>query len=265
MKRRLQAIVFVNAGDPDLETTERILCQLDTLGVYGVELCVPYANPFTDGETIRRSHRRALCNGVTLDDVTDLIRRLRKTLPLRLFLMADWSHTVAPIGCDLFVRKAAECGAHGTLVHALPPRVRADYVAASRRHQAPTVMTVYAESAGGTVDAAVADCTGFVYAVAKYGAAGATVSFDATTLNAIRSIRERTDKPVFVGFGINTHQQVSAVMSTGVDGVVIGSAFVKVIEQNLDDRQRMSMAISHLIANLQPGCSGHERVTNAST
>jgi tryptophan synthase alpha chain len=252
MKQSLPGIVFVNAGDPDLETTERILRQLDTLGVHGVELCVPYGNPFTDGETIRRSHRRALLNDVALDDVTNMVRRIRDSLSLRLYLMADWSYTVGPIGCDAFICKAAECGVDGTLVHGLPPRMRAEYIAASRRHDLPTVITVYAGSAVETIDTALADCTGFVYAVAKYGAAGSAVSFDDATLSAIRFVRDRTSKPVFVGFGVNTQQDVSAVMSTGVNGVVVGSAFVKVIEQHLDDAARLPVAIDRFISNLQP-------------
>jgi tryptophan synthase alpha chain len=113
-------------------------------------------------------------------------------------------------------------------------------------------MTVYAGSTVETIDAALADCTGFVYAVAKYGVAGTAVSFDEVTLNAIRFVRDRTSKPVFVGFGVNTQQDVSAVMSTGVDGVVVGSAFVKVIEQHLDDAAHLPIAIDRFIANLRP-------------
>lgn len=243
-------ICFVNAGDPDLDATFRILTELDRLGVYGVELCIPYGNPFTDGETIRRSHARALAHGITLDQVLERLAEVRPSLSLRIFLMADWSYSVAPIGCDEFMRKAAGCGVDGVLLHALPPVKREGYLAASRRHAVPVVSTIYAGAEDRTVERAVADCTGFIYAVSRYGTAGTAVSFDQPALEAIRAIRCKSDKPVFVGFGVNTHADVAAVMSTGVDGVVIGSAFVKAIEQCRAQPSRLPAAIEEFIAGL---------------
>lgn len=247
---RLPVIAFVNAGDPDLRTTEALLRRLDRLGVVGVELCVPYADPYTDGATLRRSHARALPQGVDLDAVLGLVQRLRPDLRLRIYLMADWSHTVKPMGLAAFIECVAPASIDGLLLHGLPPVMRARCDALMAAAGIAPVVTVYLNGKAESLSEQAATTAGFIYLVSQYGAAGATVGFSDEKLAAIRAMRQLSNRPMYVGFGIQSADDVRAVMGAGADGVVVGGAFIAAIEPHLHNTSDLLDAADTFLARL---------------
>ncbi len=236
---RLPLIVFVNAGDPSLDATADLLRALDDAGVAGVELCVPYANPFTDGATLRRSHERALANGIGLDDVLALVAGLRRDgLHLPLYLMVDWSHTVRGLGIEALVARIgtahAQAQLQGLLVHGLPPRLRDPLHRAACAAGLPLVRTRYLGRPGPlAAETGPQPRVAFDYLVASYGASGGQPVPLADTLADLPEVARDTSAPRYVGFGVLTADDVAQVLAAGADGAVIGSAFVAALERHL--------------------------------
>lgn len=227
--------VFLNAGDPPLPVLADVMRMLDDCRVDCLELAVPFPDSVTDGPVIRRSARRALAEGVGLDEVLDflggILPRLRH---LKVALLADWSHTVREPTVPGFVRRVADSGVDGLLVHGLPPRLRADCLEAVRAAGLPLVATCYAASTAEVKAAAAESATAYLYLVAHYGRSGGGLTADHRQLAAaLAALRRSTTVPLAVGFGVRTREDVALLHGLGADAAVVGSAGVARIEQAL--------------------------------
>ncbi|MFG2908404.1 tryptophan synthase subunit alpha [Kitasatospora sp. NPDC048286] len=234
--------VFLNAGDPPLPVLADVMRMLDDCRVDCLELAVPFPDSVTDGPVIRRSAQRALAEGVGLDEVLDflggILPRLRH---LKVALLADWSHTVRGLTVPSFVRRVADSGVDGLMVHGLPPRLRADCLEAVRQAGMPMVATCYPTSAAA-VKAAAAECaTAYLYLVAHYGRSGGGLTADhrelAATLAALRrtTAARTTAVPIAVGFGVRSRADIALLHGLGADAAVVGSAGVARIERALSE------------------------------
>ena len=125
---KTELVFFVNAGDPCPEVTFDMLRVLAQHKGAAVELCVPFPRSLTDGPLIRASHQRALINGMALPTVLKLVTRARAELDLAIVLLADYGHTVEPLGLERFLQESFSAGASATLIHCLPPARRQAYV-----------------------------------------------------------------------------------------------------------------------------------------
>ncbi|MET8545048.1 tryptophan synthase subunit alpha [Kitasatospora sp. NPDC004799] len=247
--------VFLNAGDPPLPVLADLLRMLDDCRVDCLELAVPFPDSVTDGPVIRRSARRALAEGGGLDEVLDflggILPRLRH---LRVALLADWSHTVRELTVPGFVRRVADSGVDGLLVHALPPRLRPGYLDAAREAGLPVVATCYAGSTAEVRAAAAESATAYLYLVARYGRSGGELTADhrelAAALAALRGTATAptdvpttapttaptatpTTAPIAVGFGVRSWADIARLHRLGADAAVVGSAGVARIERAL--------------------------------
>lgn len=223
--------VFLNAGDPPLPVLRELLPALDQSGVDCVELAVPFPDSPTDGPVVRRSARRALDRGVGLDEVLDLLAEVRGGLRrTRIALLADWAHTVRPTPVGRFVATVADSAADGLLVHALPPRLRADYLDAAAAHHLPVVTTCYARSTPDTRADARRHASAYLYLVAHHGRSGQRPADGFAALApTIRDLRGAA--PVAVGFGVRTAADVRSLAAAGADAAVLGSAAVERVER----------------------------------
>ncbi|MFI6638497.1 tryptophan synthase subunit alpha [Streptomyces sp. NPDC050504] len=227
--------LFLNAGDPPLPVLADLVRMLDDCRVDCLELAVPFPDSVTDGETNRRSARRALAQGVGLDEVLDFLRLVRPRLShLRVALLADWSHTVKPMPLPDFVGRVADSGADGLLVHGLPPRLRTGCREAARDAGLPLVATCYASSTAEVRADAAAHATAYLYLVAHYGRSGGGPAAENPRLaDALARLRGTTTAPVAVGFGIRTRDDIERVHALGADAAVVGSAGVARVERAL--------------------------------
>jgi tryptophan synthase alpha chain len=223
-EKRLAFIPYVMAGDPDLETTEAILLALSDAGADVIELGVPYSDPLADGPTVAAAGQRALRSATHVREVLALAWRCReRCAPIVLF---TYYNPVYQFGIERFAREAAAAGVAGAIV----PDVALDESAelrAALQAQGLTMPLLVAPSTPHQRAARIADAaTGFIYVVSRLGVTGAGCAPDFAPLRRqLGSLRELTNKPLAVGFGVSRPQDVRNVGMLA-DGVVVGSALI---------------------------------------
>jgi tryptophan synthase alpha chain len=245
-----RVIFFVNGGDPSPAVSCELLRTLHRHGSSIVELCVPFPNSITDGPVIRESHRRALAAGVTLDSVLEQAQMATSELGLQVVLLADYMHSVAPVGMCHFLRKAREAGVAATLIHGLPASQRAEYVERSAELQIGRVMSFFVRSSQMTQRAAYAATQGFVYVVSQFGRTGVSTGFDPELLSQIRQLCADAPKPLAVGFGVKTAQDVTNLHEAGARAAIVGSAATAVIARHLDEPTMLLRAFDNFVESI---------------
>lgn len=242
-------VLFLTAGDPPLAALPEVAGALDESGVDCLELAVPFPESVTDGPVVRRSLARALAAGVDLEAVTEAAAALRPQLHhLRLVLLADWRHSVAPAPVGRWVERVAGA-VDATLVHGLPPRLAPAYLDAAGAAGLPVVTTCYPTSSPEVAGRAAAAATAYLYLAAHRGRTGERPPAGYAALApAVRRARARA--PVAVGFGVRTRADVAAVRSTGADGVIVGSAAVARAEEAAARGRDVAAALAALAVEL---------------
>jgi tryptophan synthase alpha chain len=222
----------VTAGDPSLERTVEVALELERAGVDVLELGVPFSDPLADGPVIQRASERALRRGTTLARVLDAVRAIRRQseLPLLLF---SYCNPVLRFGAERLADEARQAGADGVLLTDLPPEEADGWIATARQRDLDTVFLAAPTSPDERLRRIAAASTGFVYAVSRTGVTGErqALSEDATPL--VARLKAASSLPVALGFGIATPEQAAAAAALA-DGVVVGSALVRFLEEQPD-------------------------------
>jgi tryptophan synthase alpha chain len=234
-------IVYLVAGDPSLEKTREIILGLDGAGVDVVEVGVPFSDPTADGPTIQSASRRALQNGVTLDGILNVIESVRMTseIPVVLF---SYYNPIFVYGTERFAERAKEAGVDGVLVVDLPLEEASELRRYTDRSGIDFISLIAPTTSTERIRKISRHATGFLYFISITGVTGtAKPRVSDITRNAER-IREVTDLPLVVGFGISTAQQARE-LAPYFDGTVIGSAVVRLIHE-IRDRADMVRVVS---------------------
>jgi tryptophan synthase alpha chain len=240
--------IFLNAGDPPLDTLEEIVLLLDAARVDCLELAIPFPNSPTDGPVIRRSAQRALQAGIDAGAVLAFVERIRPRLAhLKIALLADWSHTVKAVALEDFLARVRAAGADALLVHGLPPRVRPAYYAAAERAGQAVVSTCFATSAPAVLDEAARHGSAYVYLAAQYAKTGSVAPDYRTLAPVLGALRQRTQVPVAVGFGIKDRSHLEALRDVGADAAIVGSACVACVEDAVAERRDPVDALAGLL------------------
>jgi tryptophan synthase alpha chain len=220
--------LFLNAGDPPLETFRELVLMLDEYRVDCLELAIPFPNSPTDGPVIRESASRALADGIDRRAVLDFVAAVRPELShLKIALLADWSYSIKGMAMKEFLEMVKAVGADGLLVHALPPRVRDEYYEAATEVGQPIVTTCYSSSDDSVLSDAAQHGTAYIYLVAHYGRSGTVGPPDHTALvPVLAKLREQTDVPVAVGFGVKNRSHIDGLAAVGADAAIVGSTCV---------------------------------------
>ncbi|PLX96803.1 MAG: tryptophan synthase subunit alpha [Desulfuromonas sp.] len=225
-------IPFITAGDPDLGTTVKILHELVEAGADLIELGIPFSDPMADGPTIQAASERALANGATLAGVLDCVRQLREHSNVPVVLMGYYN-PVLHYGAAQFSHDAAAAGVDGLLLVDLPPE-EAGEIQEDLRRSGIALITLLAPTTPrerATKLAAVGE--GYLYYVSMTGVTGAKQVDAAGIVDEVEALRPLAAVPVAVGFGITTPADAAAVADFA-DGVVVGSALVKIIAEYAD-------------------------------
>jgi tryptophan synthase alpha chain len=249
-RKKKGLIVFINSGDPDLNATRRIIGILEKNNVDAVELCVPFPNSFTDGQVILRSHQRALRNNVSLDDVLAMVAETRRTCKIPIVLLADYSHSVKPIGMEAFLTACRKVHIDGTLIHCLPPLLAGAYHQQSKMMGLAAVSSLYPNSSEATRRKVYASASGFIYLVTTYGRTGGNQWQSSAVVAYLKRVRAETTLPLAVGFGIRTRQDLDALYQAGMDAGIIGSAITAIIEQHLESRSEIFHRINLFLQSI---------------
>lgn len=226
-------IPFITAGDPDLETTQRLLVELARAGATIIELGVPFSDPMADGPVIQRASERALRHGFHLGEIFQAIAVAQKEMDVPVVLFSYFNPLLS-YGLERLSREARAAGVDGVLVTDLVPEEAEQFSATLRAHDLDMIFLVAPTSTTARLKM-VADCaSGFIYAVSRAGVTGTrdTISSDAERL--VARVRKISELPVAVGFGISNAEQVADVWRYA-DAAVVGSAIVAEIERLQDD------------------------------
>ncbi|MCM0082511.1 tryptophan synthase subunit alpha [Geomonas sp. Red32] len=222
-------VTFITAGDPDLATTEQAVLELEKAGADIIELGVPFSDPMADGPTIQLSSERALAGGTTLPAILELVKRLRTRTQIPILLMGYYNPIFA-YGADRFAADAQAAGVDALLVVDLPPEESAELKEATDRHGLDIIFLLTPTSDQTRIDTVCRLGSGFIYYVSVTGVTGARSSVADTLASRVSEVRAAVSLPLVVGFGISDPSQAGAV-AKNADGVVVGSALVKLFEK----------------------------------
>jgi tryptophan synthase alpha chain len=223
-------IPFITAGDPDLETTVRLVPELERAGSHIVELGIPFSDPVADGPVIQRSSERALKNGYRLADYLAAVETIRRVsaVPIVLF---SYFNPILQYGLERLARDARLAGVDGVLATDMIPEESAEYCACLERHELDPIFLVAPTSDSLRV-AMIARCSrGFIYLVSRTGITGQQEDLSDSIAPTLTRVREHSLLPVAVGFGVSRPEHVREVWKIA-DGAVVGSAIVAQIEKN---------------------------------
>jgi tryptophan synthase alpha chain len=223
-------VAYFMAGDPSLADTERLVIEAERRGADVVELGVPFSDPLADGPVIQRAGVRALAAGASLPRVLEMVATLRAKVRVPLVLMTYYNPVLA-FGLKGFARTAVDAGADGVIVPDLPHEESEPLRAEAEPAGLDLIHLVAPTSPPARVKAIARVSRGFIYVVSLTGVTGERRELPKDLDGQVRTLRLVTTKPVCVGFGVSTPEQVAAVGRIA-DGVVVGSAIVRAVEQH---------------------------------
>ena len=221
-------VTFFTAGDPSLDVTERLMLEVDQRGADVIELGVPFSDPIGDGPVNQRSADRALRAGTSLVRVLETVARVRERVRAPIVFMGYYNPIYA-FGLKAFARTAVDAGVDGVLVVDLPPEEATDLAAEAGAIGLDVVHMVAPTSTAPRLRLIARRSGGFIYVASRLGVTGERADIPADLGGQLRSLRMVTTKPICVGFGIAKPAQVATVGALA-DGVVVGSAIVRLIE-----------------------------------
>jgi tryptophan synthase alpha chain len=251
-RNRAAFVAYLCAGDPDFDASLAACRAVLAAGVDVLELGVPFSDPLADGLTNQLAAQRALEAGMTSARVFELVRALRADHPDTPLVFYTYFNLVFANGVDAYVRAAKAAGVDGVLTLDLPPEEAGDMLAASRAHDLKSIFIVAPTTSDRRIPKITAAATGFIYYVSREGVTGMREDMAGGIPEAVARIRTHTSLPVVVGFGLSRRDQVKQV-ARFADGVVVGSALVNCIQENLGDTGRIVARLRAVVTELVAG------------
>ena len=235
-------VAYLNAGDPDLDTTFKIMEIFVKNGVDIIELGVPFSDPIGDGPVNQEGAMRALKHGVTLHSVLNLVKRFKTkyNTPVVLF---SYLNPIYNMGLEQFSIKASKAMVDGVLIVDSPFDMSFKIVKELHNKNIDSIFLVAPTTQKERLKAIVKYSSGFVYYVSSLGVTGERSRFDKNLANKVKEVKKNTNKPVCIGFGISTPETAKRFAKLS-DGVIVGSAFVSIIADNLKNKQKMLKKLS---------------------
>lgn len=222
-------ITFVTAGDPNLETTEKLVLKMFESGADIIEIGVPFSDPIAEGKTIQAASLRSLSTGKTnLISIFEMVRKLRATTDKPMLLMM-YINTIFRFGTEKFFTLCKESGIDGVIVPDLPYEERNEILPHAKANDIIAISMVTPAS-DERISAIASQAEGFLYCVSSNGVTGTRTSFSTDFDSFFAKIKKGCEIPAMVGFGISSPEQARK-MSGYCDGVIVGSAIVKIIEK----------------------------------
>jgi len=239
-------IPYLVAGDPNLQTTLALMHKLVEQGADIIELGIPFSDPSSDGPVIQRGVERSLSKGTTLQQVLDLVADFRESDPDTGIVLMGYLNPIEIMGYKKFAEAASASGVDGILTVDLPPMEADELNAVLRAYEIDTIFLVAPTTREERVASITEHCSGYLYYVSLKGVTGAALTdYDSVTTN-INKLRERTQLPIVIGFGIKDAESAAA-MGQLADGVIIGSALVEKIALLADQVEHEAQLLSETI------------------
>ncbi len=240
-EKRSAFVAYVCACDPDFNRSLEVCKTLIEQGVDLLELGVPFSDPLADGLTNQLAAQRALESGCTQDDVFRLVCEIRKFSEIPI-VFYTYYNLIFSQGVEIYVEKSKEAGVDGLLTLDLPPEEADDLVGACRNFSLANIFIIAPTTPEERISKIANSASGFLYYVSREGVTGERDDLASDLADRVAGIRKKTSLPLVVGFGISSTEQVREVAKVA-DGVVVGSALVNCIPQNLGNQEAMLSAL----------------------
>ena len=221
-------IGFLTAGDPDLETTKKVMKKMVDAGCSLIEIGIPFSDPIAEGPVIQNANIRALKNNVTTDDVFKMVAGRSGELNVPIVFMT-YLNVLFKYGYERFLTRAKEAGICGVIIPDMPYEEKAELQQVASQYGIEVVSLV-APTSEDRIKMIASEAEGFIYTVSSLGVTGVRSEIKTDLESITKAIKEATDIPVAIGFGINTPEQAKKY-SDIADGVIVGSAIVRIIEE----------------------------------
>ncbi len=221
-------IPFITCGDPDLATTAAAVRAMVAAGADLIELGIPFSDPTAEGPVIQGANLRALNGGVTTDQVFDLVRELRKDVTIPMVFMT-YANVVFSYDADRFIRTCSEVGIDGLILPDLPFEEKEEFQPICKKYDVDLISLI-APTSENRIAMIAKEAEGFIYVVSSLGVTGTRSEIKTDIASIVKVIREHTDVPCAVGFGISTPEQ-AAKMAGISDGAIVGSAIIKILAE----------------------------------
>lgn len=242
-------IAFVTSGDPDLETTEEIVYAMDRAGCSLVELGIPFSDPTAEGPVIQAANVRALSNGVTTDKIFAMVKKIRQKSDIPMVFMT-YANVVYSYGIEKFCQKMVETQMSGMILPDVPYEEKAEFDVVCKKYGVDLISMI-APTSHQRIQRIVKEASGFIYCVSSLGVTGVRSTITTDIGAMVDLVRQVSDVPVAVGFGISTPEQAKK-MANQSDGAIVGSAIVKIVEKYGKDAPKyVEEYVSQMVQALQ--------------
>ena len=247
---RAALIPFFVIGDPDFDTSLAVVKTAVDAGADVLELGIPFSDPIADGPTIQKADIRSLSAGMTVRKALDFIKQVTDYKPIPIGLLVYYN-LVYQYGTEKFLKDFKAAGGSSVLVADLSIDDADEIAVPAKDAGLETVFMVTPITPDERARRIAEKTTGFIYTVSLLGVTGARESLSDMVRPLVTRLKELTDVPVCVGFGISSPRHAKEIASAGADGIIIGSRIVRMIEDNLDDKQKMLSEIADFITQVK--------------
>lgn len=243
-------IPYITAGDPHPSITVPLMHSMVEAGASIIELGVPFSDPMADGPTIQLAHERALAHNTSLTSILAMVKAFRQTNQLTPVVLMGYLNPIEIMGYEAFAQAAQAAGVDGVLTVDLPPEEGKQVLPLFKAHGLDPIFLVAPTTPAHRMRAIAEAASGFIYYVSLKGVTGANTLDTAQVAERLKQMREYTQLPLGVGFGIKDAMTAAAVAQVA-DAVVVGSALIKQVEATPDDHPRIIKNISGLLASMR--------------
>jgi tryptophan synthase alpha chain len=234
-QERAALIPFITAGDPSPEMTVSLMHTLVETGANVIELGIPFSDPMADGPVIQRASERAVSKGIGLRDVLDMVKTFREQNQATPIILMGYFNPIEIMGYENFVQTAQSVGVDGVLTVDLPPEEVTEFTTLLRSHEIANIFLIAPTTATERVKRLCLQAEGYLYYVSLKGVTGSANLDIASVADKVAEIRQNTDLPIAVGFGIKNAESAAKVARIS-DAVIVGSALVQLIETEPQER-----------------------------
>lgn len=228
-------IPFITCGDPDLETTAKIVRAAVENGADLIELGIPFSDPTAEGPVIQGANIRALKGGVTTDKVFSLVKELRTDVTVPMVFMT-YANVVFSYGAEKFISACKDIGINGLILPDLPYEEKDEFLPICKKYGV-ALISLIAPTSENRIAMIAKEAEGFIYLVSSLGVTGMRTEINTDLKSIVDVIRQNTSVPCAIGFGISTPEQAKAMADLS-DGAIVGSAIIRIIEQYGKDAPR---------------------------
>ncbi len=221
-------VAFITCGDPDLETTAAAVRAAVANGADLIELGIPFSDPTAEGPVIQGANIRALSGGVTTDKIFDLVRDLRTDITVPMVFMT-YANVVFSYGAETFISTCKEIGIDGLILPDIPYEEKEEFLPICHKYDVELISLI-APTSENRISMIAKEAEGFLYIVSSLGVTGTRSEIKTDLKSIVDVVRQNTDIPCAIGFGISTPEQAGKMAAIS-DGAIVGSAIVKLIEK----------------------------------